>query len=58
LTFDDPASFVTPEFPAVLVQPVFAVLALRNNVVDAAVAESLSQWIGDVGSVGDYAFGF
>jgi hypothetical protein len=54
--FDDPASFVTPEFPAVLVPPVFAVLAIGNDEVDSALAESLSQRIGVVGAVGDYAF--
>ena len=57
-TFDDPASFVTPEFPAVLVPPVFAVLAIRNDEVDAALFEPFAQRVGVVGTVGDHPFRF
>ena len=52
--FDDPASLVTPELPAVLVPPVLAALAVWNDEFDAALLESLSQWIGVVGAVGDH----
>ena len=55
-TFDDPASFVTPEFPAVLVTPELAVLAIRNDEVDATLCQSLAQRVGVVGAVGDHAF--
>jgi hypothetical protein len=54
--FDDPAALVASEFPAVLVAPVFAVLAIRNDEVDAALVESLAQGIGVVGAIGDHAF--
>ena len=56
--FDDPASLVTPEFPAVFISPVLAVLAVWNDEFDAAFLESLSQRIGVVGAVGDHAFRF
>ena len=56
--FDDPASFVTPEFPAVLVAAVFAVLAVWNDEVDAAFLEPLAQRIGVVSAVGDHALRF
>jgi hypothetical protein len=54
--FDDPTSLVTSEFPSVFIAAEFAVLAIWNDEVDAALAESLSQRIGVVGAVGDYAF--
>ncbi len=53
---DDPAALVASEFPAVFVAPVLAVLAIRNDEVDASSLESISQRIGVVGTVGDYAF--
>ena len=55
-TFDDPASFVTPEFSAVLIAPELAVLAVRNDEVDAALGQPLSQRVRVVGAVSDYAF--
>ena len=54
--FDDPASFVAPEFPAVLVPAVFTVLAVWNDEVDTAFLEPLAQRVGVVGAVGDHAF--
>jgi hypothetical protein len=53
-SFDDPASFVTPELSAVLVPAVFTVLAVRNDKVDAAFLQPLAQRIGVVGAVGDH----
>jgi hypothetical protein len=54
--FDDPPALIASEFPAVLVPAVFAVLAVWNDEVDAALFESLSQRIGVVGAIGDHAF--
>ena len=34
--FDDPAAFVAPEFPAVLIAPELAVLAVGDDQFDAA----------------------
>jgi hypothetical protein len=56
--FDDPASFVSPELSAVSVLSPFVVLAVWNDEVDASLGKSLTQWIGVVGTVCDYAFGF
>ncbi len=53
---DDPASFVTREFPSILVPPVFAVLAIWNGEVNASFLEPLAQRIGVVSAVGNYAF--
>ena len=47
---------VTPVFPAVLVPSVFAILAIWDDEVDAALAESLSQWIGVISAIGDHSF--
>lgn len=47
--FDDPASFVAPEIPAVLVTPVLAVVAVRDDEVDAALGQPFSQRVGVVG---------
>jgi hypothetical protein len=53
---DDPASLVSPEFPSVLVLSLLIVLAIRDDEVDAALLEPLSQRIGVVSAVGDHAF--
>jgi len=55
-TFDDPASFVTPEFSAVLVAPELAVLAVRNDEVDPALGQPFAQRVGVVGPIGDHTF--
>lgn len=54
--FDDPSAFVAPELPAVLVAPVLAVLAVRNDQLDAAFLQPLAQRVGVVGTVGDHPF--
>ncbi len=53
--FDDPPTPIAPEFSAVLVLAVFAVLSVWNDEVDAAFLEPLAQRIGVVSAVGDYA---
>jgi hypothetical protein len=54
--FDDPASFVAPEFPAVLVPAVFTVLAVWNDEVDTVFLDPLTQRIGVISAVCDHAF--
>ncbi len=54
--FDDPAALVASELSAVLVLPLLAVLAVRNDEVDTALGQPLAQRIGVVGTVGDYPF--
>jgi hypothetical protein len=54
--FYDPATLVTPEFPAVFIASLLTVLAVRNDEVDAALLEPFAQRIGVVGTVGDYPF--
>jgi len=53
---DDPAALVASEFPAVFVLPLLAVLAVRNDEVDASLLEPLAQRVGVVSTVGDHAF--
>jgi hypothetical protein len=55
--FDDPASFVAPEFPSVFVLSLFVVFPVRDDEVDASLLQSFSQRIGVVGAVGDHPFG-
>ena len=54
--FYDPASLVAPELAPVFVAPVLAVLAIRNDEVDAPFLEPFAQRIGVVGAVRDHAF--
>jgi len=54
--FDDPSSLVAPELSAVFVLSLLAILAVRNDEIDAALLQTFSQRIGVVGSVGDHAF--
>ena len=56
-TFDGPSVFVASEFYDVLVAPVFAILAVRNDEVDAAFREPSAHRVRVVGAVGDHAFG-
>jgi len=53
---DDPAALVAPEFPAVFVLSLLAVLAVWNDEVDASFLEPFAQRIGVVGAVGDHSF--
>jgi hypothetical protein len=54
--FDDPTALVTPELSAIFMFSHFVVFAVRNDEVDAAFFESLSQRIGVVRAIGDHAF--
>lgn len=54
-TFDDPSSPVTSELSAVFVTPALAVLAVRNDEVDASLLQPLAQRVGVVGAIRDYA---
>jgi hypothetical protein len=56
--FDDPASFISSEFPAILIASVFVVSAVRNDEVDASLCESFSQRIGVIGSIRDHTLRF
>src|ERR1700679_529563 len=53
--FDDPATLVAPELSAVFVLSFLAVLAVRNDEIDASLLEPFAQRIGVVGPVGDHA---
>lgn len=53
---DDPATFVSSEFPAVFVSPVLAVVAVWDDEVDASLLEPFTQRIRVVGAVGDHPF--
>ena len=55
-TFDDPTSLVASELPSVFVTPMLAVLAVRNDEVDAAFCQPFAQRVGVVGAVGDHPF--
>jgi len=56
--FDDPAALISSEFPTVFVAPELAVLAVRDDEVDASLCEPLAQRVGVVGAVGDHPFRF
>ncbi len=53
---DDPASFVSPEFPSVLVISFLIVFPVRNDEVDTALGQPLAQRIGVISAVGDHTF--
>ena len=52
-TFDDPASFLASELPAVLIASVFVVSAVQNDELDASLCQAFSQRIGVIGSIRD-----
>jgi len=56
--FDLPAPFVASQFPAILVSPLFVVLPVGCDQLDASAFPSLPQRIGVVTAVGDHALGF
>jgi hypothetical protein len=55
-SLDDPSALVAPEFSAVFVLSLLAVLAVRNDEVDAAFLQPFAQRIGVVGAVGNHPF--
>jgi len=56
-SLDDPASLVAAQFAPVFIAPILVVLSIRHNQLDAALVQSLPQWVRVVGAVGDYSFG-
>ncbi len=54
--FDNPAPFVASQFPAILVSPLFVVLPVGRDQLDASPFPSLPQWIGVVTPVCDHPF--
>lgn len=57
-SYDDPASLIAFELASDFAAPVFAVLAIRHNQVNAALLQSFSQEVGVVGAICDHAFWF
>jgi len=55
--FDDPASLIAPELPAVFVFSLLVVVSVRDDEVDAALGQPLPERVGVVGAVGDHALG-
>ena len=49
---DDPATFVTPEFAAILVAPLFVVAAVRNDQFYVAFFQPFAQRVRVAGAVG------
>ncbi len=55
-SLDDPATLVASELAAIFMLPLLAVLAIRNDAVDASSFEPLAQRVGVLGAVGDHPF--
>jgi len=53
--FDDPASSVATQLPAILILSELVILAVGHDQLDAAFGKPLAQWVGVVGAVGDHA---
>lgn len=56
-SFDDPAPFVAPQFPAIVISPFLVVVPIRGNQFDPSLLPSFAQGIGVIAAVGDYPFG-
>ncbi len=54
--FDNPASFVTSQFPTVLIASHLIVLAVGRDQLDATALPSLSQRVGVVAAIRDHPF--
>jgi hypothetical protein len=54
---DDPAPLITPELATVFVTSEFAVLAVWDDEIDAALLEPLAERSGVVGAIRDHPFG-
>ena len=52
-----PAANVTPQFASILVAPFFVVLPVGHNQFDVSLLQSLTQRVGIVAAVSDYALG-
>ena len=53
----NPAPFVTSQFAPIFVAPFLVVPAIGRNQFNRSLPQSLAQWVGIVGAVGDYALG-
>ena len=53
---DDPAALVAAQFPSILVTPLFVVLSIGCDQLDASLLQSLAQWVRVVGTVGNHPF--
>ena len=53
---DDPAALVAAQFPSVLVTPLFVVLSIGCDQLDASLLQSLAQWVRVVRTVGNHPF--
>lgn len=57
-SFNDPAAFVAPQFPAIVISPFLVVVPIWGDQFDAPLLPSLPQWIGVIAAVGDYPLWF
>ncbi len=53
----DPATQIPPQFTAIFVAPFLVVLAVGRNQLDASLLQSLTQRVGVITTVSDYALG-
>jgi hypothetical protein len=53
----NPAALITPQFAAIFVAPSLVVLAVWRNQFNPSLLQALTQWVGVVAAVGDYARG-
>jgi hypothetical protein len=51
----NPAALITPQFAPIFVAPSLVVFAVGRNQFNPSLFQSLTQWVGVVGAVGDYA---
>ena len=51
----NPATFVTPQLPSILVAPIFVVHPVRHDQVNAALAAAPAQWVRIVRGIGDHS---
>lgn len=57
-SLDDPSTFVSAQFPPILVAPLLVVLPIWGDQFDATLLQPFTQWIRVVGTVSDYPFRF
>jgi hypothetical protein len=57
-SFDDPAAFVSAQFPAVMISPFFVVVPVRGDQFDAAFLPSSAQGIGVIAAIGNHSVWF
>ena len=57
-SFDDPATFVTPQLAAIVVSPFLIVVPIRSNQFDAPLLPPLAQGIGVIARSAITRFGF